>query len=120
MKTVLTSIFIVLLFQGCGAETEQEKNQQKAVEKSIGILYDLGKMSQDGASDQEVQNSGIDKVLKGLEEIGDESKTPLTEEEKKLLEEGGDLLKDDAKGLKQELLKALKEKLNSEELSNKK
>ena len=110
---------VALILVGCGAETEEEKNQQKAVLKGLDILYDMGKQSQEGASDEEVQNSGLDQVVKGMGDLMDDSKTPLTEEEKKSLQDGAELLKDGGKGFKKELLKALSNKLEESNSTDK-
>ena len=118
MKNIIMSSMVVLILVGCGAETEEEKNQQKAVIKGLDILYNMGKQSQEGASDEEVQNSGLDQLAKGLGELLEDSETPLTEEEKKSLQDGADLLKDGGKGLKKEVLKALTKELESEESNN--
>jgi len=112
MKKIIISSILVLILLGCGAETEEEKNQQKAVMKGMDILYNLGKESQDGASDEEIQNSALDKVVTGLSDIMDDSTTPLTDEEKKSLKDSADLLKDSAKGLKEEVVKALSKDLS--------
>ena len=114
MKKIIISSILVLIFLGCGAETEEEKNQQKAVMKGMDILYNLGKESQNGASDEELQNSGLDQVAKGLGELLEDSKTPLSEEEKKSLQDGANLLKDGGKGLKEEAIKALSEKVSND------
>ena len=119
MKNIIMSSMVALILVGCGAGTEEEKNQEKAVVKGLDILYNLGKQSQEGASDEEVQNSGLDQVAKGLGDLLDDSKTPLSEEEKKSLQDGANLLKDGAKGLKEEAIKALSKGLESEEMNNK-
>jgi uncharacterized protein YcfL len=106
MKTIIISSIIVFTLMGCGAETEEEKNQEEAVIRGLDILYNMGKQAEDGASDEEVLNSGIDQASKGMSDLMDDSKTPLTEEEKKSLEEGG-------KGLKEEVLKAISKELNT-------
>ena len=119
MKNIIISSIVVLVLIGCGAETEEEKNQQKAMVKGFDILYNMGKESQEGASDQDVLNSGLDQAAKGMGDLMDDSKTPLTEEEKKSLQKGADLFKNGGEGLKKELFNALSNKLDELNTTNK-
>ena len=108
-KILLLSVIPLVLFTACSEDTEQEKAQKKAAAEGFNILMDLGKMAQEGSTDQELQNTALDRIANGLGAITEGTDAELTDEEKKALKEGAGLLKDGAEGLKEEALKAIKE-----------
>ena len=107
-KIILLALIPVFLLAACGEETEQEKAQKKAAVEGFNILKDLGKMAQEGSSDQELQNTALDRIAESLGKVVEGSEAELTDEEKQALKDGASLLKDGAKGLKDEALKALR------------
>ena len=107
-KILLLSVIPLVLFTACSDDTEQEKAQKKAAAEGFNILMDLGKMAQEGSTDQALQNAALDKVVNGLENITEGSEAELSDEEKQALRDGAGLLKDGAQGLKEEALKAIK------------
>ena len=118
-KLLLISLMSFSLLSACGEQTEQEKAQKSAIFEGISILHDMGKMAQEGASDQEIQNATIERVTKSLSTVTDGTSAELTEKEKKALSESAELLKDGAKGLKEEAEKAISQSLNEAENSKK-
>ena len=65
-------------------------------------------MAQEGSTDQELQNTALDRIAESLGNVVEGSEAELTVEEKQALKDGVSMLKDGAKGLKDEALKALR------------
>ena len=110
MKKTLTLIiwlFLIITLSSCG-QTQEEKNQEKAIKWWLGILYEMWKQAQDWASDQEVMNNGLDKLANLAGTLTDWTDQELTLEEKQSLKKWADMLKDWAAGLKAEMTKQMK------------
>jgi len=109
MKKIITLIiwlFIIITLSSCG-QTEEEKNQEKAIKWWLGILYEMWKQAQDWASDQDVMNNGLDKLANLAWTLTDWTDQELTEKEKDALKKWADMLKDWGKWLQSEIMKTI-------------
>ena len=120
MKKIQLISFILisgLLITSCG-QTEEEKNQMKALWDGFNMMKDIGDIWNSEGTEQEKQNEAIDRMAKGFWDMMDGSDEELTDEEKEALMQWANMLKDWGKGLKDEMDKVLTE-FEKEELERK-